>query len=206
MNQISRGQQPRFGSWHASEPTRYPTPPHSYDVASAPAPGIPTKGFEGVRARLSSAGLLFGGFVIAAIALFLPWATVSVDSPLGGNLYAVDASPFKGGWNFLILLVIAGGAWLAWPTISGSHMSVKRLSGLTAVVGVQIVCLLIGLVGYANGVAEKGKAAAATGEELSGLHVSIGFGLVLYAAAVVAITVGAVRVWLGRSRTDNGAL
>ena len=85
-------------------------------------------------------------------------------------------------------------------------MSVKRLSGLTAVVGVQIVCLLIGIVGYANGLAEKGKAAASTGEELSGLHVSIGFGLVLYAAAVVAVTVGAVRVWLGRSRTDNGAM
>jgi hypothetical protein len=178
--------------------------PHSYDVATPPAPGIPA---TGIRARFSAAaGLLFGGFVIAAIALFLPWVTVSVDSPLGGNLYSADASPFKGGWNFLILLVIAGGAWLAWPTVSGSRMSFQRLGGLTAVVGVHIVCLLIGVVGYGNGVAEKGKAGASTGEELSGLHVSIGFGLVLFAAAVVAITVGVVRVWLRRSSTENRAI
>jgi hypothetical protein len=205
MNQISRDQQFARGSWQASDPSRYPTQPHSGDVAP---PDVPAKG---IGARISvAAGLLFGGFVIAAIALFLPWATVSVDSPLGGNLYTVDASPFKGGWSFLILLVIAGAAWLAWPTVSGSQMSFKRLTGLTAAVGAQIICLLIGIVGYANGVAEKGKAmasfGASTGEELTGLHVSIGFGLVLYAAAVVAITVGAVRVWIRRSRTDKQAI
>ena len=181
-----------------------PYPQNAAGGAQIVSDGLAT--VKGVAAKLSvTAGLLFGGFVIAAIAIFLPWVTVTADSPLGGNLYKADASPFTGVWRLLVLLVIAGAAWLARPTLLGSQMSVKRLGGLTAVVGLQIVFLLIGLADYAIGVAEKGKAIADTGEELTGLHVNFEFGLALYAAATVAITVGAVRIWSHRSNIEKRA-
>jgi hypothetical protein len=214
-----------MSNWYA--PQRHPhyvapPPPRvGYRMAGAgPAPGIPMRPLpqtrrapfpetqslapaNGIATRLSATtGLLFGGFIIAAIAMFFPWVTVSVDSPLGGSLYKADASPFTGGWIFAIQLVIAAAVWLAWPTLSGSQISVKRLGGLTAVVGLQIVCLFIGLADYANGVTEK-KATARAGEELTNLHVSVGFGLLWYTAAVVAIVVGVVRVWIHRSNTEK---
>jgi hypothetical protein len=186
MNQISRDQQGK----------RYP--PQPYRNYPAPPPRQP-----GAR-RLLTAGLLYGGLVIAAIALFLPWVTVSVSGPFGGDLYKADASPFKGGWIFVILLVIAGAAWLAWPTVTGSTMPIKRLAGLTAVVGLQILCLLAGFVDYANGADELDKTMGGTRAQLIGINpdVSIGFGFVLYAVAVVAIAVGLVQIWMHRSKAS----
>jgi hypothetical protein len=227
MNQTPRSHQPN-SKWHPSQ--RHPSyvapprPSPGNDVAAAAqAPsgpeGAPSQAWtspfpavqglaavQGYAVRLSAtAGLLFGGLVIAAIAMFVPWVTVSVDSPLGGSLYKVDASPFSGGGIFAVLLVIAGTAWLAWPVVSGSLMPVKRLWGLTAAVGVQIVCLLVGFGDYANGVAEKRKVVTGLREEMAGLHVSAEFGLLLYAAAVLAITVGLVRIWIHRSHAANRA-
>jgi Protein of unknown function (DUF2510) len=184
-------------------PQAWPPPqPQTQGAWAGPSPDAQSLAApKGIVARLSvQAGLLFGGFVIAAIALFFPWVTVSVDSPLGGDLYKADASPFTGGWIFAVLVVIAGAAWLAWPILSGSQMSVKRLSGLTAVVCLQIGCLVIGFIDYANGAVEKSKATTDTGEQLTGLHVSVGLGLLLYGAAVVVITVGVVRLWIQRSQ------
>jgi hypothetical protein len=186
-----------------------PRPPAFPGGDAGQAPGSPALNLttaKGMVAKVSvTAGLLFGGFVFAAISLFLPWVTVTVDSPLGGDLYHADASPFKGGWIFAILLVIAGAAWLAWPIVSGSRMSVNRRTGLTAVVGLQIACLFIGFVDYANGVAEKNKAMGGSAQGLMGVHVSVGFGMLLYAAAVVAIAAGVVRVWIHRSQPEKRA-
>lgn len=168
---------------------------------TSPLPAV--HGFPAVQvyaANLSATtGVLFGGLVIAAIAMFMPWVTVSVDSPLGGSVFKVDASPFTGAGVFAVLLVIAGAMWLAWPILSGSPLPLKRLYGLTVAVAAQIICLFIGFGDYANGVGEKSKVVAGLGQELTGLHVSIEFGLLLYAAAVVAITVGLVRIWMQRS-------
>jgi hypothetical protein len=211
-------QQP--GSWHAPNPNHTLPPPPGYPTAG-PASGIPVgpprhaqpaavsqalnlamvKGI-GVTPSLT-AGLLFGGWLFAAIAIFLPWMTVSVDSPLAGDLYKVDASPFQGGWVFPVLLVIAAAAVLAWPTVTRSRMPMKRLAGLTALVGVQITFLLIGLLGFVDGVSEKQRATAQAGEELNSLHISVGFGLLLYASAVVAIVVGLVRTWIQWSQAKN---
>jgi hypothetical protein len=148
-----------------------------------------------------TAALFFGGFVVSAIALFLPWVTVSGSSPLLGSTYKIDASPFQGGWIFLLLLMIGGAAWLAWPVVPGSRMGIPRLVGLSAVVGLQIVCLLVGFVDYAGGVSEKDKDFSGAGD-LAGVvpNVSMGSGIFLYAAAVVAIVVGLVRVWTQRSK------
>jgi hypothetical protein len=218
MNQISRDQQ---GKWYSPQPRpnyRSPLRP-GHEVGGpgqasggpvGPSPqatptGLPDAlaAVKGIGVRFSvTAGLLFGGFVIAAIALFLPWVTVSVNSPLGGGLYKTDASPFQGGWIFVILLVIGVATWLAWPTISGSKMGIPRLAGLTATVGLQIVFLLIGFVSYVNGVSEKNKIMTNSGEDLAGLapDVSIQAGMFLYAVAIVAIVAGLVRIWKHRSR------
>ena len=66
----------------------------------------------------------------------------------------------------------------------------NRLAGLTTVVGVQIIFLTIGVLGFADGVAEKQRATTRTGEELTSVHISVGFGMLLYAAAVIAIVAG----------------
>jgi hypothetical protein len=214
MNQTSREQQ---GKWYPPRPNyTAPQPPSpGYYVAGArQVPGIPVgtppqAAFSQTLATVKAAGfkfsvtaaLLFGGFVVAAIALFLPWVTVSATSPLGGNMYQIDASPFKGGWIFLLLLVIGGAAWLAWPVVSGSKMAIPRLAGLSVVVGLQILCLFVGFADYAGGVSEKDKAVSGAGA-LAGIvpDVSMDAGMFLYAAAVVAIAVGLVRVWTHRSK------
>ena len=221
MNQISRDQQPMQRGGVSPAPRRRQAPdlkgylPQRHPNYAAPPPpptgsapeNLGPATAKGITAKFSvAAGLLFGGFVIAAIAMFLPWVTVTANSPLGGSLYQVDASPFKGGWIFAVLLVIAGAAWLAWPTVSGVQMSVQRLAGLSAVVCLLIGCFLIGFVDYVSGVAEKQKVTADSGEALTGLgagvDVSMGFGLLLYTAAVVAIVVGVVRVWINRSKAS----
>lgn len=235
MTQISRHTQPsrpytgpRAGmsgppTNHAPQqpgPNCTPPPPPGY-YASWPAAGIPAGPrpqaqpaapalnlamLKGIAATAwLTPALLFGGFVFAAIAIFLPWVTVSVDSPFGGDLFHADASPFKGAWVFLVLIVIAAAAVLAWPTVTRSRMPRNRLAGLTAVVGAQIIFLLIGMLDFAYGVSEKQRAMARAGEELTNLHISVGFGLLLYAAAVTAIAVGLVRTWIQWSQTKNQA-
>ena len=146
-------------------------------------------------ARLSvTAWLLFGGFVIAAIGIFFPWQTISYNAAGLGELGS-NNSALAGGARFAVLLLIAAAVWLAWPTRSGSKMSVKRLTGLTVV-----VCLLVGVfvLGF-YGVSDNNRMNAGSGEDFSA-----GFGLLVYTAAVIAVVVGIVRVWMHRSRTRTG--
>jgi hypothetical protein len=205
MNHISHDQQSNRYPPHPNYPP--PPPPHPH-YPPPPHPGHPVAGLgqvagavRGIGFKFSvTAALLFGGFVVAAIALFLPWVTVSSVAPLGGT-YDIDASPFQGGWIFLLLLVIGGAAWLAWPVVAGSKMAIARLAGLSAVVALQILCLFVGFADYSGGVSEKDKALSGAGV-LAGIvpDVSMGAGMFLYAAAVIAITAGLVRVWMHRSK------
>ena len=68
----------------------------------------------------------------------------------------------------------------------------KRLTGLTVV-----VCLLVGVfvLGF-YGVSDNNQRNAGSGEDFSA-----GFGLLVYTAAVIAVVVGIVRVWMHRSRS-----
>jgi hypothetical protein len=162
---------------------------------------------KGFAAKLSITGwLIFAGLVVAAIGIFLPWVTVSADVPLAGHLSA-DLSPFKDFWIFGVLVVIACAAWLAWPAFSRSRIPLNRLIGLSVAVGLLVVCFVIGVWAYVNGVLERDKEFADSGtEDLKGLvDVSIGPGLILYTAAMVAIVVGTVQLWRQRSRTQNQA-
>ncbi len=180
-------------------PPAWPPPGPQIQSAGAQTASEGLAAAKGFAARLSvTAWLLFGGFAIAAIAVFFKWVTVN------GPGAQIDVSPFRDFWTFLVLLVIAGAAWLAWPTATGSQMPVNRLIGLTAAVGLIVVGVVVGVVTYVNWVSKRNDAGAG-GEDVSFVHVSIGSGWVLYTAATVAIVVGLVRLWRQRSRTQNQA-
>lgn len=147
-----------------------------------------------MAAKISvTVGLMYAGLAIAVITIFLPWVSVSVmgiqgpSSDIGPNI----------GWKYAALLVIAAAVWLAWPTVSGSPMPANRLIGLTVA-----VCLLVGVVvmgffvilSYSSNLG---------GMTYNFVNVSPGFGLYLYAATVIAIAVGVVRLWLEQSKTPR---
>ena len=161
-------------------------------VVQIPEAGLAT--VKDIVARLSvTAWLLFGGFVIAAIGIFFPWQTVSYSAGGLGNLGS-NNSALAGGARFAVLLVIAAAVWLAWPARSGSKMSVKRLIGFTIFVGLLVGVFLLGF----SGVSDNNRIDAGSGESFSA-----GFGLLLYTAAVIAVVVGTVRVWMHRSGADD---
>jgi hypothetical protein len=138
------------------------------------------------RGTQMTAGLIYGGGVIAVIATFLPFATVSYQ--LFGTAVAEHDVSANGAAKFAAFLLVAVAAWLARPTLSGSHMAVNRLVGISTV-----VCLLVGLmlVWFASVGSQNDGGGA--------VDVSPGFGLFLYAVGVIAIAVGVVRVWINRS-------
>ncbi|MGB9307561.1 MAG: hypothetical protein ACLPXZ_16320 [Mycobacterium sp.] len=150
-----------------------------------------------VSRHLLTAGLIYGGLFLAAVAVFLPWITVNVKNPLGfGDLGHQDYTPFGGILKLLALLMIAGAMALAWFILSESQKSAGFLIGLSAVTGLLICGFLLGLINYFGGVAEKGKG----GEGSQYVDVSIDFGMFLYFAAVAAVAVGVLRIWMQRSK------
>jgi len=144
--------------------------------------------------RLSvTAWFLFAGLVIATIGIFFPWQTITLNADGLGNLGS-DNSALAGGARFAVLLLIAAAAWLAWPTRSGSNLSVRRLIGLTIVVGLMIGVFVLGYYG----VSDNNRMNAGSGESFSA-----GFGLLVYTAAVLSVVVGLVRSWMHRSSTEG---
>jgi len=129
--------------------------------------------------------------VIAVIATFFPFATVSI-SLFGFTVRAHDVSP-DGTTRFIVLLLAAVAVWLAWPMPSESRMSVVRLTGLTVVV---LLLAVVMVVAYLDVSENNGK-----GEGI--VKVSPAFGLLLYGAAVVVIAAGVVGLWMHRSRTQK---
>lgn len=138
--------------------------------------------------RLSITGwLLFGGFVLAVIGTFFPYAVVSA-----ALLGSIEISA-NGSAKFVVFLLVGVAAALAWPVVSGSAVAVWRLIGLSVVAAV-LGFLMIKW--FSDASSNQG------GDEV---NVSPGFGLLLYGAAVVAIVVGVVRLWIDRSRTTKQA-
>ena len=117
---------------------------------------------KGVAAKLSvTAWLLYGGFVVALIATFCPAATVTYHL-FGAALSSADVS-FNGPARIVAFLVLAGAAWLAWPTISGAPVSVGRAAGLSVA-----VLLLIGLcLAWFVSVSSNNKGNSSTGVDVS---------------------------------------
>ena len=143
---------------------------------------------KGVAAKLSvTAWLLYGGLVLALIATFLPFATESVT--FLGSTVSDDVST-NGFTKFIVCLLVAVAAWLAWPTLSASRVAVGRLIGLSVV-----VVLLIGLVAlwFTN----------TSHSEGGDISLTPGFGAMLYGAAVIAVAVGVVRLWTQQPQARN---
>ena len=183
-----------FGAPLGPPPQAQPAPSPDTQTVVVQMPAVSLATVKDTVAKLSvTAWLLFGGFVIAAIGIFFPWQTVSFNAAGLGELGS-NNSALAGGARFAVLLVIAAAVWLAWPARSGSKMSVRRLTGLTVV-----VCLLVGVfvLGF-YGVSANNRMNAGSGENFSA-----GFGLLVYTAAIIAVVVGTVRVWMHRSGTED---
>jgi hypothetical protein len=146
---------------------------------------------RGMMAKVSAtAWLLIGGFIVATISIFLTWETVTQSvSVLGTPLYSeTGGRGTSSGGKFILLAPIIAAAWLAWPVFAGITMSVKRLIGLSAVVGLMLLSIPVWFVVFRDS------------DAASGTTSSYGFGLFLFAAAVIAIAVGVIRLWIHRSK------
>jgi hypothetical protein len=156
--------------------------------AGAPLSGDGLATIRALAARLSiTTGLVFGGLIIATLAVFLPLATVTV---MGMNL--ADAS-FPWLYKLIVLASIAGSAALAWPALSGVPIDVGRRTGLSVLTGLMVVVVIIAFFAVSQGDQEGAGIAA----------VSPGFGLMLYVAAVIAIIVGVIRLWMQPAQTPG---
>jgi hypothetical protein len=182
------------GTLAGPPPQALPVPSPDTQTVVVQMPAVSHATVKDAVAKLSvTAWLLFGGFVIAAVGIFFPWQTVSYNAAGLGDLGS-NNSALAGGARFAVLLIIAVAVWLAWPARSGSKMSVKRLTGLAMVVFLLVGVFVLGFYG----VSDNNRVNAGSGEDFSA-----GFGLLVYTAAVIAVVVGTVRVWMQRSRTEE---
>jgi hypothetical protein len=149
MSDVSHGP----GCWQASDlkwypperhanyvaPPKHPSPPGYSIPGAGQAPGIPappppggaqvaSPGFtaaKGLAAKLPvTAWLVYGGLVLAVLATFLPFATLTYFTVVQD--VSVPAAPRSG-----MFVLAAAAAWLAWPTLSGSPTAINRLVALT---------------------------------------------------------------------------
>jgi hypothetical protein len=146
---------------------------------------------KGIAAKLSvTAWLFLGGFILVVMSFFFSWATNRITD-YGDNItrhFGVTADGI-----FILLLMIAVAAWLAWPILSGSAMPVWRLAGLSGVAGLFLLGIFVAIYG---------------GFDLGGSRFGTstpGFGVLLYTAGTVAIAAGVVRTWMHRSQTQKRA-
>jgi hypothetical protein len=185
-----------------TQPVPSPTPPPPRQAWPPPSPPIQGAGAEmasdglatvkGFAAKLSIAGwLVFAGLVIAVVATFSPFATVSIN--VFGMTFGAREVSATGTARFVVFLLVALAVWLAWPTLSGSAVADGRLIGLSVVVFLLIVVVV---VSYLDVSENNGK-----GEGI--VKVSPAFGLLLYGAGVVVIAVGVVWLWMDRSQTQK---
>ncbi len=149
---------------------------------------------KGFPAKVSITGwVLLGGLVIAIVATFLPFATVTV-SLFRITVHSHEVSA-NGTARFVVYLLAAAAVGLAWPVLSGSRVEVGRLIGLS------VVAFLLGtlMVVYFLDVSKNNS----KGEGI--VKVSPAIGLLLYAAGVLVIAAGVVWLWIHRSRTQKRA-
>jgi hypothetical protein len=111
-------------------------------------------------------------------------AGIPVQTPMG-------AAGTRSRGKFTLPAPIIAAAWLARPVLAGITMSGRRLIGLSAVVGVVVLRIPLWFATFRDN-----DAASAT-------TYSYGFGLLLFSAAVIALAMGVVRVWMYRTKTQR---
>lgn len=162
-------------------------PPGSYPQgAGTQSPSEGLAAATGFAAKPTiTAWLLFGGFVLAVIATFLPFVTVS--APIAGS---VEVSA-RGDALGPVFVLVAVAAAFAYPVLSQSQLAVWRLIGLSVVVGLLGILMIHWF-------------SDASSSDDDGVNVSPASGLLLYGAAVIAMVVAVVRLWMvRRSQTQN---
>ncbi len=161
--------------------------PQRRRVTSAGPPTV-----EGFATGMSvTAWIVVAGLVVTAISTFLPFATESAR--LFGETLGSREVPAPGAAKFVVIALVAIAVGLAFPVLPGPNVVVGRLIGLSVVVG-----LLAGLtIVWFNTVA------AENDKGLGVVELKPGFGLMVYAAAVIVTAVGVVRLWLERSKTQK---
>ena len=130
--------------------------------------------------------ILLGGLVIAIVAVFLPFATVSIRV-FGMTFHAHQVSADATA-RIVVFLLAAVAVLLAWP--SRSALAVWRPIGLSVVVGLLAV---VAVVAYRHIDENNGRAEGI-------VRVSPAFGLQLYGVGVAVVAVGVVWLWIDRSR------
>ncbi len=145
------------------------------------------KGFAGNVSV--TAWVVLAGLVVTVIAIFLPFATVSIK--LFGRTLSSHEVSANGTAKFVVIVLAAVAAFLAFPALSGSQVAVGRLIGLSVVVG------LLGALTFVwfNTVSSQND----KGEGF--VDVTPGFGLMVYGAAAIVTAVGVVMLWIDRSKT-----
>jgi hypothetical protein len=170
-------------------PQAWPPPgPNAPGPRAEPAPDGPAMA-KAFGARLSgTAWLLLGGLVVAVVATFLPFATISYK--VFGSLLGSHEVSANGAAQFAVFLLAGVAAWLAWPVLSGSPMEPNRLIGLSVVTFLLGALMLVWFANVSSSNSDAGDIA----------DVTPGFGLLLYGVGVVVIAVSVVRLWIQRSR------
>lgn len=130
-----------------------------------------------------TAGLLYGGLVLALISIFLPFATQTI-SVMGMSLGEQDVE-LNGVAKFIFILLIAATAWLAWPLLAKTSFSANRIIGLSVAVGALALYVVYGFI----------RLGSLNSDDTSA---SPGLGLLLLVVAVGFIVFGLARVWLAR--------
>jgi hypothetical protein len=148
---------------------------------------------KSIAARLPAAvWLILGGLFVALIgAVFLPFFTVK--NTILGSAASIDVAN-TGVMKFVVVLLVAGAVWLAWPLLRGSPMPTNRLIGLTVVIGLLIAGAAV------DALFNDVFSSSGSDDDLVSVSVMPGFGLLLYGAAMVAAAVGVVMVWAQRSK------
>jgi hypothetical protein len=178
-----------------------PYPQNQAAGAQMASDGLAT--VKGLLANLSpTTVLLYGGLAIAVIGIFCPWVSVTFMGMQGPT---TDIGPHT-SWKYAALLVIIAAGWLAWPTLTvpGSGLPANRLIGLAGAAGVLGLVVVIGfyaIVSFSSGMSKS------LGIDVSQIEsFTPGWGLYMYAVAVIAFAVGVVRLWMQKPQTPGQAV
>ena len=143
-----------------------------------------------------AAWTLYAGLIVAAMAaIFLPFATVTQS--LMGMAVMSQSVPASVAGKFIVCVIAAAAAFLAWPIVSRSAISVSRMSLLSIAVG------LLAAFGVLVVVSNDILTSPGGDDALIGADVSPGFGLIMYGIAVIATATGVVMAWAHRSGTQR---
>ena len=143
-----------------------------------------------MAARLPLPGwLLFGGLLVAILASFLPFFSITVT-----GLNISEGVGMKGAFRVVVFLLVALAVGLAVPMFTGSALDSRRLIGITVAVALLIG---LGILAYSVNSSPEGL------ENVAGLDVSPAFGFYLYFLGIIAATAGVVMFWMQRNKAPG---